>query len=321
MSLLEHRKTAENLLARARRGELSESEQRVFDGALEASSTLRVAHLVGSDIDRASAVRAGDEALISRAADAALARAASGVARKAPRRRRRFLTAALVAAAMISATGMAAALRPLGPSFLPMWMGRYANVNETGRVTTLRRPQLKLPPRNFSTSSLPALALARAPEAPSSAVLEMPVPPVVPSRSGRANRIESSAANLFRQANGARRAGEFARAKRLYTDLIAQHPRVGRSSTGPGLAGQLLLAQGEPSAAERAFGRYLSSGQGQLAEEAMVSQAQSFERMKRSSEEQQVWQRLLSEHPDSVYAAQAKARLEALRHGGAKPGP
>jgi TolA-binding protein len=321
MSLLEHPKGAENLLARARRGELSESEQRVFDGALEASSTLRVAHLVGSDVDRASAVRAGDEDLISRAADAALARAASGVARTAPRRRRRFLTAALVAAAMISATGMAAALRPLGPSMLPMWMNRYANVNEPGRVTTLKRPQLKLRLRDLPASAAPALAPVPALETSSSAVPEMPVPPVVPFRSGRANRIESSAADLFRQANGARRAGEFARAKRLYTDLIAQYPESDEARLAQVSLGKLLLAQGEPSAAERSFGRYLSSGQGQLAEEALVSQAQSFERMKRSSEEQQVWQRLLSEHPDSVYAAQAKARLEALRRAFAKPGP
>ena len=38
MSLSSIAKGAENLLARARRGELSESEQRVLDGALEASS-------------------------------------------------------------------------------------------------------------------------------------------------------------------------------------------------------------------------------------------------------------------------------------------
>ena len=40
-----------------------------------------------------------------------------------------------------------------------------------------------------------------------------------------------------------------------------------------------------------------------------------------SDEERAAWQRLLNDYPNSVYAAQARGRLEALRRAGAPPGP
>jgi TolA-binding protein len=120
------------------------------------------------------------------------------------------------------------------------------------------------------------------------------------------------AAELFRDANAARRAGDLGRARRLYAALIEQHA----SSDEAGLArvslGKLLLASGDARAAEREFRRYLGAGGGQLEEEALVGQAQSLGRLQRSDEERHAWQRLLAAHPSSVYAAQAQQRIAAL---------
>ena len=53
------RENPEDLSALARRGMLSESEERELDAELDADPVLRVAHRVGVDFDRSTAVRAG----------------------------------------------------------------------------------------------------------------------------------------------------------------------------------------------------------------------------------------------------------------------
>jgi TolA-binding protein len=75
--------------------------------------------------------------------------------------------------------------------------------------------------------------------------------------------------------------------------------------------GRVLLLMGRAGEAEQQFALYSSSG-GELAEEALVGQAQSLARLGRSSDELKVWQRLLREFPRSVYAGEANQRLAAL---------
>ena len=71
----------EDLVARARHGLASEAETTALAEALERDPVIRAAHDVGLDLDRVTGVRAGDEALVARAADAALARVrSSGIA-------------------------------------------------------------------------------------------------------------------------------------------------------------------------------------------------------------------------------------------------
>src|SRR4051794_3500314 len=74
--LTRNRPDSEDLSALVRRGQGSHADERALQTALERDPTLRVAHEVGLDIDRHTSVRAGDEDLIMRAADAALQRAA-----------------------------------------------------------------------------------------------------------------------------------------------------------------------------------------------------------------------------------------------------
>lgn len=303
----------QDLVARARRGVLSRAERDALALALEASPELATAYRVGVEIDRASAVQGGDDALIGRAADAAMARVermtgrtpqvASGAARSS-----RWAAAAAVLLSVIFASGIAAALftgavwplrsapEPQVPSAAPAPMPKKHK----------RAPVAAAAPAPVDVQALPPEELA-APEVVANEAAPRPA-----RKAGADESNAGEAAELFHDANDARRNGELRRAQRLYVRLIEQHP----SSDEAGLArvslGRLLLSAGDARAAEREFRRYLSGGGGQLAEEALVGQAESLGRLKRPVQERQAWQRLLAAHPGSVYAAQAKQRLAAL---------
>jgi TolA-binding protein len=309
----------EDLIVRARHGTLSRAEHDALSSALEQNPLLATAYRVGVEIDRASAVQGGDDALIARAADAALARAALThteltTRRPTPSRAPAGSRWAMAAAAVLSvvcASGIATAL----------WTGAIA-------WPSRREPEASTP------SAAPALSQHKAKRMREKSVLTQPAPPVavaaepvviaapakadepleasVAAQRARKASTASSAADAFHAANDARRNGELARARSLYTKLIAQHP----SSDEAGLArvslGRLLLSAGDARAAEREFRRYLMGGSGQLAEEALVGQAQSLGRLQRVDEEAQVWRRLLATHPSSLYAAEGERRLAAL---------
>lgn len=297
----------EDLSARARRGLLSEPDLRELADALSHDPALRAAHEVGVDLDRSTAVRAGDDGVVARAADEALARIAksglavadvrpSGFRVSASPRRKRALTV-LLAAALVFVTGVAAAI--WAGAVPASWLGRAAHQELTlpeqhvpkAAPTPPRAPE----PDDTSTE----------PEDPSTSDVHQ-AQPHAPSR------VED-AATLFRAANAARREGAFDRAKRLYGELIARYPNSDEARLSRVSLGKLLLEKGDPSDAEREFGKYLKDGKGELAEEALVSRAESLQKLGKTDAERSTWQRLLAEHPNSVYAARAKQRLEALR--------
>jgi TolA-binding protein len=113
---------------------------------------------------------------------------------------------------------------------------------------------------------------------------------------------------LFRDANAARRAGDFGRARALYADLDRTFPRSEEARLAHVSAGKLLLSMGKAADAERHFGLYLKEG-GELAEEALVGRAQTLRLLGRLSDERQVWQELLQRFPSSVYSSRARQRL------------
>jgi TolA-binding protein len=120
------------------------------------------------------------------------------------------------------------------------------------------------------------------------------------------------AAELFHEANAARRDGDLRRARRLYGQLTAVHPGSDEAGLARVSLGSLLLAAGDARGAEREFRAYLAAGGGQLREEALVGQAQSLGKLGRAGEERAAWRRLLDANPGSVYAAQARQRLDVL---------
>ena len=316
--------SAADLSARARRGLLSQLEEAALEAELGRDPTLRIAHRVGLDMDRSTTVRVGDEALIARAVDGALRRVSvsglstdphqqktGGTLSLSPARRRRV--SVLVAAALVCATGLAA--------------GMWAAV-VPGRWFT---------PKVTASESAPLGAVTHHENAPSKgpgsptleSKIEEPEPTPIETGASAAGREhhamhavpEATAQALFKSANLARRDGNFSLAERLYSELIGRFSTSDEAGLARVSLGKLLLANGDPSDAEREFGQYLKGGKGQLAEEALVSRAESFENMGRTKAERATWQRLLAEYPTSVYAAEAKGRLDALKSETVTPAP
>jgi tetratricopeptide (TPR) repeat protein len=125
----------------------------------------------------------------------------------------------------------------------------------------------------------------------------------------------ASAADLFRDANAARRAGEVATSVDLYKTLIARHADSAEAHAARVSLGRLLLdKQGDAAGALVQFDSYLRSGSSDraLAEEARLGRALVFQRQGRQEEERRAWQELLERHSDSLHSARARERLRVL---------
>jgi TolA-binding protein len=286
---------------------------------------------VGADLDRSTAVRPGDEDLILAAADRALQRVlgAPAAARLLPRsaevrassrRHARRIAAALVAAAMISASGMAAAwwsgvvaipwlpTPTRGEAATPAAAPVVRHRAHTPKTAKAEAGETSMDPAPPETAAPEQAVVAAEPEARMARA-----EPLAPRAAPRPSKnIEPAAPELFSRANAARRAGDFAQARRVYSELIAKYPDSDEARLSELSLGKLLLASGEAAQAEREFSHYLSAGNEPLAEEALVNQAESLHAMNRAADERKAWQRLLMEHPNSVYGARARARLSAL---------
>jgi TolA-binding protein len=330
MSARDHGSNPEDLSALSRRGMLSEVDELELARALADDATIWAAHSVGVDFDRSTAVRAGDEALVARVADRALAQVAAS--RLSPKRnaeageqdeaispafgrlgRRPRRMAALLAAALIFASGVAAGV--WGGVVPARWFGSAepeqpaSPVGEAVRVMKKRVAKRPSPPVIGRGEE----GAEAASDTPSVTAAER-VAAAPRARSSRTS-ADPTAAELFRAGNAARHAADFPRAKRLYSELIEKHPSSEEASVARVSLGKLLLAKGDPTAAEHEFRQYLKGGRGQLAEEALVSRAQSLRKLGRAEAERQTWQRLLAEYPDTVYSAEARARLRELSRG------
>jgi TolA-binding protein len=132
---------------------------------------------------------------------------------------------------------------------------------------------------------------------------------------------KKTASDLFRDANQARRAGDFELARAVYAELQAKHPSTDEASVSRVSLGKLLLAAGRAREAEQQFRSYLSTGRKNLEEEALLGRADALARLGESGEERRVWEALLRSHPSSVYATRARQRLGELDATGASQAP
>ncbi|MGH1345615.1 MAG: tetratricopeptide repeat protein [Nannocystales bacterium] len=127
----------------------------------------------------------------------------------------------------------------------------------------------------------------------------VPDPADVPT-SPRPERVRTPAELLDR----ARRhvaAGRIDAALRAYAELRRDHPRTSAARAANVSIGELQLQRGRSKAALRAFSRYLESGGGPLAEEALWGQVRVFHKLKRSGDEEAAVRRLSKRFPKSVY--------------------
>jgi len=120
-----------------------------------------------------------------------------------------------------------------------------------------------------------------------------------------------AASALFARARMERLAGQFDDALATYRRIQHAFPESRECRLSYLVAGRLLLDHARPDLAAVQFDSYLET-RGAASEEALVGHATALRRMGRWSEEAGDWRKLLSEHPTSVYATRARARLGAL---------
>jgi TolA-binding protein len=307
----------EDLSVLARRGALSAADERAFKSALEASATLATAHQLGLDFDRVAAVKPGDEALIAEVAARTVSRGRRGAFA-------RFRLRALLLAATLALAGSATAFWQLSRKAVDLGAATSATPSSTPAASanaTRGRAPNEAPSAASATLDPVTPPVAPALVGANANALRVPGAPSAPTAPGaRAEeptaRTFDSAESLFREANSARRAGDVAVARALYLRLEHDFPASDEAHLAHISLGNLLLGMGRASEAEQQFATYLG-GRATLAQEALVGRAQSLAALGRTAEEQRVWQALLRDYPNSLYAGRAKQRLAELARSAA----
>ena len=217
--------------------------------------------------------------------------------------------AAVVGAALLAARLLGAPAAPAAP----VERAPVVIAAPKADTTAATAPAIEAP-----TMSVDALPVARASDPRPVASAGARSSASAGARSSASDSVAApppSAAELFARANGARRAGRDDAAIADYRALERDHAGTPEAEAAHVALGRLLLdkrAQYTEALAE--FDRYLAgSGSGALREEALIGRALALEHLGRSAEEERAWRAVLRDHPDSVYAGEARARLEALR--------
>ena len=124
-----------------------------------------------------------------------------------------------------------------------------------------------------------------------------------------------SAIDRFARANDERRKGKDEQAIDDYRALQRDDPKSPEAMASHVALGRLLLDRhADANGALAQFDQYLAgASEGTLQEEALIGRALAYQRLGRDVEEQRAWKTVLEKYPESVYADQARARLDALK--------
>jgi TolA-binding protein len=330
----------DDLLDREMRGDLSPGERDRLEAHLRQCAVCRLERLARQDFRQEREDDAEADVFARRLVAALIVPPSlQEDLRRPARARMRHLRLALVAAAVVSIAGWAAAARWVGA-------GRYVSGLSLQRsetrgpaeaVRTPRRgPAANAPPAAPPSDSVEeAAAPAALPEAfaPSPSRLAVMRTPTfaASSRAPAHDGVAGGAATvpdpppaaepppapppdapaLFRRATDARRAGDHPRATHLYRALIEDYPSSSEAQVALAVLGRLLLDDADAEGALRCYDQYLRGG-GALREDVMLGRALSLERLGRIADEARAWSDLLSEYPSSVHAQRARRRLLEL---------
>ncbi|MGA7123289.1 MAG: tetratricopeptide repeat protein [Polyangiaceae bacterium] len=295
------------LVIRSRRYRLSDEEQWRLQQHLAMCSSCRLEQHVGADFDEICGLRAGDDILVANLADKVVRRR---LGLRSGRSRPRAVWMAGAAAGVFFAAAAAAGVL----------------LDHRGATPVLpAATPVAVPPATSQTHNRVRTGIAPSP-APS---VEAPAPPeVVPTETRRpratrvarasAPQVESppmdTAASLFASANNERRQSHPATAISLYQELQTRYPGTDEARVSRVSLGRLLLERSSWSEGLAQLDAYLSEApDGMLAPEALFGKARSLGMLGRQDEERSQWAALLAKFPDSVYAAQARRRLEEIR--------
>jgi len=123
-----------------------------------------------------------------------------------------------------------------------------------------------------------------------------------------------TASSLFASANSERRHNHVAAAISLYEELQQRYPGSDEARVSHVSLGRLLLERSMWSEGLSQLDDYLAAApDGMLAPEALFGKARALAALGRLDEERGQWVGLLSKFPDSVYAAQARRRIDEIR--------
>jgi anti-sigma factor RsiW len=288
----------EDLLDRVRRGQATATERARVDQHLASCDACRFEQAVLAESMRDGSPQSGDAArarAIERAALAALAE--RGLL--AGKRRRR--AGAWVAAIAVSSLATAAAAAVITQ---PPWLEQL--------IPQLASHEAPKPAKPKPKRALPVQAPQPAPEVVVPAPPpEAAVPPKVEPRAP-VRRDARTAAELFAEANEARRERSVNEAVRLYRELERRHPSSPETAVSRVALGRLLLDRAaDARGALRQFDAYLADpAQRGLREEALVGRALALGRLGREPEARAAWRMLLAEFPDSVNAERGRALVQ-----------
>ena len=285
----------EELSARARRGELSRSEQQRLELFLKASLEARLWHDAGRQLDAEDTVLPGDHDAVERVMQRALSAFPSQRSRRRPR-----VALLMAVVALFGASADAASVQGV----------RYwrQHVKSSLHVSVNQPRQQPQQPRAAAKSE-PAPAVAVAPIFEPNATSPMSVP--TSSRAKPKVEPGSDAAALFGAASLSRREGNAAKAIALLDSLQERYPGSREARLSDMTLGALHLQRGAAAAALEHFTQYLrSSPQGELASEAVWGQYQALAALGQRAEAARRLRLLLERYPGSAYAAAARAKLK-----------
>jgi hypothetical protein len=296
----------EALLDRARSGQIAAADLAALEAHAAGCAACRFELRLIEDGRRAGKPRVSDELLMARIRRATTRRlVARGLSARAPSAVRRRRVAWLVAAAVLGvAIATGATLKPRAPS---------------SRLQHAAEPARRLSLAAWSGH------VGRGVAAPSPASNAAPETPAIAPRARVETRASSAsqpatAAELFSEANRARRAGNVSAAVGLYKHLQGTFPGSTEAHVSRVSLGRVFLDRaGSPAAALAQFDGYLASGsQGALRHEALIGRALALQRMGRAREELAAWRSVLAAYPRTSHAPHARARIEELTQHAAK---
>lgn len=336
------------LLARERRGELSQQDCLALRAHLADCGSCRMARQVFADLDDASGVDVHDGVRIERMSSAARRWAHQRSRTVEPRwpGRRRLRTLGLAAVAvLIGGTASATvwfwehpgaihldgigALVGMGPRTAPVIRyGRTPGSNAGGDVAsapagavTVVAPPAVFPGGAAEIASAGPNSGSLAAGTAGARLLLQPQRPTPGRGAGhRAVRVAQNAlatsptaADILRQASSARRSGDAGRALRLYRTLRHDYPDSSESLLSSVALGGLLLEQRSPRSALAEFDSYLGSSRGgELIPEALYGRGRALAALGDREEERRTWRRLVADFPSSAYGPWARRRLADL---------
>jgi TolA-binding protein len=239
--------------------------------------------------------RAGDDALIARSIDGAIARTKARGSHRASRRKRSAHAVALVAVVLVAASGAFG------------WIEHARTARRTPEQTQAPEAMPRQSRASIPATVPPEVARAAEPSSAETAELSSSPSPLAPS-------VDFTAPELFAQANDTRRRGDATAAARQYGALQRRFPRSPEASLSHVALGRLYLDRlADPGRALAQFDEYLVGGRdGELAEEALVGRALALQRLGRTGEERSAWRTLLDAFPHSLSADRASARMAEL---------